>query len=301
MVQKVEAAFNFVWHVKRPRSLARRLGEYTVVMIVGPAVAVVAMGLLASLEASDVMARLSGMAGQAAGSRHFAPYVLMVALFMFVYSYMPNTRVEIKAAFVGALFGGVVWAAVGVIFTRMLVYSAKTMAVYAGFAVVLMFLLWLYISWLVLMLGAQLSFYVQEPEHLRSGHAEIPVTGALRERLALCIMTLIGQRFVAGDARMTINDLAERLHVPGTLIDEIVDDLEDHRLVLTAEDESVAPARDLETITLSSILDAIRHETPDPRRPSPRPVVEADAAARIADEAVRESLAGRTLRDLVAE
>jgi membrane protein len=169
MVQKVEAAFNFVWHVKRPRSLARRLGEYTVVMIVGPAVAVVAMGLLASLEASDVMARLSGMAGQATGSRHFAPYVLMVALFMFVYSYMPNTRVEIKAAFVGALFGGVVWAATGMIFASFVVTSVRNVIIYAGFAIVIVALFWLHISWLILLLGAQLSFCHPAPEPCAPG------------------------------------------------------------------------------------------------------------------------------------
>jgi membrane protein len=300
MIQKVEEAFNFVWHVKRPRSLARRLGEYTVVMLVGPAVAVIAMGLLASLEASEIMARLSGMTPVTAGARlHIAPYVLVIGLFMFVYSYMPNTRVELKAAFIAALFAGAVWAAVGALFARIVIYSAKTMAVYAGFAVVLLFLIWVYVSWLILLLGAQLAFYVQQPEHLRSGHADIPMTGALRERLALCIMTLIAQRFVAGEARLTINGLAEELNVPGTVIDELIDDLEDHGLVLTAEDESVAPARALESIPLAAILDAIRHETPDPRRPSPRPVPGADSIARLADEAVRESVAGRTLRDLV--
>ena len=301
MIQKVEDAFNFVWHVERPRSLARRLTEYTVVMIVGPVVAVIAMGLLASVEASEVVARLQGMAGAPTGTRlHVAPYLLIVGLFMFVYSYMPNTRVEARAAFIGALFAGVLWAAVGAIFTRVVVYSAKTFAIYSGFAVVLLFLVWVYISWLILMLGAQLAFYVQHPEHLRSGHSEIPMTGALRERLALCVMYLVGQRFASGDARWTVNDLAERLNVPGVVINEIVTDLEDHTLVLTAEDESIAPARDLESITLASILDAIRHDTPDPRRPQPRAVREADMVASLADEALRASVEGKTLRDLVS-
>jgi membrane protein len=299
MIQKIEDAFNFVWHVERPRSLARRLSEYTVVMVVGPVVAVIAMGLLASVEASDVVARLSGMAGAAGTRLHVAPYLLIVALFMFLYSYMPNTRVEARAAFIAALFAGVAWAAVGAIFTRIVVYSAKTFAIYAGFAVVFLFLIWIYVSWLVLMLGAQLAFYVQHPEHLRSGHSDIPMTGALRERLALCVMCLVGERFAAGGARWTVNDLAERLDVPGVVINEIVTDLEDHALVLTAEDETIAPAKDLESIALGSIFDAIRHETPDPRRPNPRAVREADAVAKLADDALRSSVAGRTLRDLV--
>ncbi|MCM2312722.1 MAG: YihY family inner membrane protein [Steroidobacteraceae bacterium] len=303
MIQKTEESLNFVWHVERPRSLARRVSEYLVVMLVGPAMAVFAMVLLARIEASDALARLSGLATGDTGTfsnAHLTPYLMVVALFAFVYMYMPNTRVRLGPAGVGALFGGVLWAAVGALFARIVVYSAKTAAIYAGLAVVLLFLVWVYLSWLILLLGAQLSFYVQHPEHLRGGHAEVPLTSALRERVALAVMYLVGERFVAGGTRWTIAGLAERLDVPGTVLDTIVSALQEHGLVLDVEDDSVAPARDLSAITLDAILDAVRHETPDPRRPTPRAVPEADQVARLADEALRASLRGRTLRDLLA-
>jgi membrane protein len=299
MIQKVEGALNFTWHVERPRSLTRRVSEYLVVMLVGPAVAVLAMVLLASIEASSVVAKLSGLAGAAPARSHLAPYVLVVALFMFVYLYMPNTRVRWWPAFVGALAGGMLWAAVGALFARIVVYSAKTAAVYAGFAVVLLFMVWTYLSWLILLLGAQLSFYVQHPEHLRTGHEDIPMTGALRERLALSVMFLLGERFIDGGARWTVNALAERLGIPATVVGDTVSSLEDHGLVLSAEDDTVAPARDLEAISLDAIMDAIRHERPDPRRPKPRAVASADAAANRADEALRASVRGQSLRDLI--
>jgi len=299
MIQKVEQALNFVWHVERPRSLARRASEYVVVMLVGPAVAVLAMVLLARFEASHVMARLAGAAGGEAGRTHLAPYLLVIGLFLFIYVYMPNIRVRLGPAAVGALFAGALWAAVGALFARIVVYSAQTAAVYAGFAVVLLFLVWLYLSWLILLLGAQLSFYVQHPEHLRTGHAEIPLTGALRERLALSVMYLVGERFLDGGPRWTISALAERLDVPGTVLDDIVSALQQHGLVLDVEDDSVAPARDLGAIRLDAILEAVRHEMPDPRRPAPRPVPAADEAARLADAAIGSSLSGRNLRDLL--
>jgi membrane protein len=302
MIQKMEESLNFVWHVERPRSLARRVSEYLVVMLIGPAIAVFAMVLLARVEASDMLARVSGLAtGDTGflGKAHPTPYVMVVALFAFVYVYMPNVRVRLGPAAIGALFAGVLWAAVGALFARIVVYSAQTAAIYAGFAVVLLFLVWLYISWLILLLGAQLSFYVQHPEHLRTGHAQVPLTSALRERIALAVMYLVGERFLAGGARWTIAGLAERLDVPGTLLDEIVSSLQAHGLVLDVEDDTVAPARDLGAITLDTVLDAVRHETPDPRRPTPRPVPDADQVARAADDAMRASLRGRTLRDLL--
>jgi membrane protein len=260
------------------------------------------MVMLARIETSEMIARLSGLAtgdSRTLGDTHFAPYVMVVALFTFIYVYMPNTRVRLGPAAVGALAGGALWAAVGALFTRIVVYSAQTAAIYAGFAVVLLFLVWVYLSWLILLLGAQLSFYVQHPEHLRSGHAQVPLTAALRERLALDVMYLVGERFLAGGPRWSIGDLAERLDVPGTVLDELVSTLQAHGLVLDVEDDTVAPARDLATIPLEAILDAVRHEQPDPRRPTPRPVPGADAAARAADEALRASLRGRSLRDLI--
>jgi len=299
MIQKIEDALNFTWHVERPRSLARRATEYLVIMLTGPILMVAAMVLLTRIEASDMIARLSGLAGGAGGRGHYAPYLLIIGLFWFLYIYMPNTRVRWTAAFIGALFGGAAWVGVGAIFTRIAVYSTQTAVIYAGFAIVLLFLIWLHVSWLIMLLGGQLSFYVQHPEHLRTGHGEIPTTSVLRERIALAAMTLLGQRFIDGGPRWRVSDLADHLDIPASVLDGALSLLEDRGLVLTAEDDTVAPGRDLASITLAEILDAIRHETPDPRRPEPRAVPLADAAARKADQALHASMADTTLRDLL--
>ncbi len=305
MIQKVEDALNFTWHVERPRSFAKRLSEYLVVMLIGPVIIVASMVLMTRIETSAVMSKLSGFAANATGSAgleaHFAPYVLVIGLFWFVYIYMPNTRVRWQAAFIGALFGGAAWVAVGAVFTRIAVYSTQAAAIYAGFAILLLFLIWLHISWLIMLLGGQLSFYIQHPEHLRSGHGPIPTTSILRERIALGAMFLLGQRFLQGGERWRVSDLADHMDVPASILDGTLRLLEDRSLVLTAEDDTVAPARDLSSISLADILDAIRHELPDPRRPDPKSLPPADRAARIADDAMRASMAQTSLRDLLQE
>jgi membrane protein len=216
-----------------------------------------------------------------------------------MYFYMPNTRVKWQAALVGALFGGTVWVSVGAIFARVAVYATQTAAMYAGFAIVLLFLVWLHLSWLIMLLGGQLSFYWQHSEHLRTGHGPIPTTAILRERIAMGAMYLIAQRFVEGSDRWRVSDLADRMDVPASVLDSALCNLEDRGLVLTAEDDTVAPARDLAAITLADILDAVRHETPNPRRPEPHGVAVADAAALAADAAMRERMSKTTLRDLL--
>jgi membrane protein len=299
MIQKIESALNFTWHVERPRSLARRVTEYIVITLVGPVLMVAAVVLLTRIETSDMMGRLPGLTGSTGLRGHYAPYGLIIGLFCFLYIYMPNTRVRWQSAFIGALFGGAAWVGVGAIFTRIAVYATQAANIYAGFAIVLLFMVWLHLSWLIMLLGGQLSFYVQHPEHLRTGHGEIPTTSALRERIALGAMYLLGERFVAGGPRWNVSDLADHMDVPASVLDGELSLLEDRGLVLTAEDDTVAPGRDLDGITLAEILDAVRHETLNPRSPDPRPLPPADQAARLADDAMRASLSRTTLRDLL--
>jgi membrane protein len=125
------------------------------------------------------------------------------------------------------------------------------------------------------------------------------MTGALRERIAMSVMYLVGERFLAGGQRWGLSELADHLDVPATVLGEVISALEAHDLMLTTEDDTVAPARDLGMITLAAILDAIRHEVPNPRRPEPRAIPAADAATELADAALRSATSGRTLRDLI--
>ena len=127
-VQKVEEALNFTWHVDRPRSYARRATEYLVVLLVVPALAVAAMSLLASFEANEVVAKLSGLAAGRSSTGPRTHYILILGLFGFLYVYMPNTRVRFWPAVIGTLFGGFLWAFVGALFARIVVYSAQLAA-----------------------------------------------------------------------------------------------------------------------------------------------------------------------------
>jgi len=115
----------------------------------------------------------------------------------------------------------------------------------------------------------------------------------------MSIMCLLGERFLEGGPRWTVNALAERLMVPAKVLNEVVSILEAQGLVLTAEDDTVAPGRDLSAIRLTAILDAVRHEIPNPRCPQPRSVAAADAASQAIEQAMRDALGERTLRDLL--
>jgi len=302
MIQKVEESFNFVWRVEQPRSFARRFSEYLSVMVVGPALIVAAFGLLATVSNSALMQRVG--AYEPFGTMivivgHLTPYLLVTGVFTFMYGFIPNCQVRFRAALIGGLFAGALWAASGALFTSFVASSARTMVIYAGFAIVIVTLFWLYISWLVLLLGAQLAFYVQNPQYLRPGRGEIRLNSSLRERVALSIMYLIVCDYRDAQKRWTINALADHLGLPGAAVGPIVTALERKNLLLLADDDTWVPGRDPELIQLTDVLDAVRNDTAGPRLGKIRDIAPAVSAARAAEAALKESLAGKTVKDLV--
>ncbi len=301
MIQKVEEAFNFVWRVEQPRSLMRRVSEYLSVMIVGPALIVAALGLIATFSHTSSMQALASY--EPFGSilvafGHLTTYVLVTAVFTFLYAFLPNTKVRFIAALIGGVFAGVVWAATGMIFTTFVVESTRNIVVYASFAIVIVALIWLHISWLILLLGAQLSFYVQNPQYLRPGRGEIQLNASLRERVALSIMYLVVSDYRTASHRWATNRLADHLDLPGVALSPIVTALERAKLLLLAEDETWVPARDPQTIGLGEVLEAVRYDTAGPRLGRIRDIAPAVAAARAAEEAMAKSLNGKTVMDL---
>jgi membrane protein len=170
MAQKVETSFNFVWRVEQPRSYLRRFGEYLGIILIGPTVMSLAIGFTASLESDAIIKRIAtlGPVGHSlAVASGLAPYLLVIATFVLLYVYVPNTRVRLKPAIIAAIVAGASWVSMGGLFTTFLVNVTRNEAIYSGFAIVLAAMIWLQLSWLILLLGAQLAFYLQNPAHLR--------------------------------------------------------------------------------------------------------------------------------------
>ena len=304
MVEKVEESFNFVWRVEQPRSLGRRFSEYLSVIVLGPTVLVGAFALMAAIGSSAVVQTLShyepfGTIILLLG--RITPYLLVIGVFTFLYGFIPNTQVRFRAALIGGLTAGLTWTASGVILTSFISAGGGTMVIYAGFAIVIIALIWLHVSWLILLLGAQLAFYVQNPQYLRPGRGEIQLNSSLRERVALSIMYLIVCDYQNSEHRWTINKLAEHLLLPGAALGPIVTALERRGLLIVTDDDSWLPAKDPSVIELGEVLDAVRKDESGPRLSKIRDVAPAVNAALAAEAALKDSVKGKTVRDLVAE
>ena len=261
VIQKIEESFNHIWHVERARSLARRFSEYLSVLIIGPILVVAGLGLVASLSTDSILLWLTShqpfgtllvMLGK------LAPLAVIAGGFTFLYSFIPNTRVRLKYAAAAGLAAGAVWVAGSLGFAHLASYSTRMMAIYASFAIVLLALMWVWLNWLILLTGALLAFYLQNPHYLRSGQREVVPTARLRERLALSVMYLVGQAFEVDGRRWTVDSLSETLEVPSIALGPVVDALEAVGLLETTERETLVPGRDLAGIRLDQVLAAVR-------------------------------------------
>jgi membrane protein len=302
-IQKVETSFNFVWRVDRPRSLVRRFSEYLSVMIVGPILLAVALGLLGSAVHSQVAQWLDSVAYLAwffGALGRLLPFAIVAVVFTFMYALIPNTRVETRAAVIGGVTGGIIWALVGQVFTAVLLYSSQMMVVYTGFAIVLTTLIWVYLSWLILLIGAELAFYVQFPQYLPLGHDSVALEGSVRERLGLSIMVLIARDYHRGLPHWSAPRLAEELDVPRAALAPLLAALEKAGLLTATEKEQFVPGRDPESILVAAIIAALRSPAGGRSTPAVRTVAPAAKVLAQIDGALERELGERTLKDLIA-
>lgn len=263
MVQKIEESFNYVWYVTKPRSFARRFTEYMLVLLVGPVVIVIALGAIASVGNESVVLWLShhSVFGPIfSATSKVTPYLLITSVFTFLYWYMPNTKVNVRSALVGGLSGGIMWATLGMVFAAFIANSARTQAIYASFAIAITTLLWLYLNWLLLLIGSQIAFYFQNPAYLRLGRREPRLSNAMRERVALNVMFLVGKEFRNPAQGVTLDSLSEVLRIPSITLAPITSSLEARGLLTSNEKEGLLPGRDLSRLTLSDILSVVRQD-----------------------------------------
>jgi membrane protein len=292
MIQKVEDTFNHIWQVQKSRSFARRFSDYLSVILIGPILMVTAMGLLATISSSAAMQAIGEVrpfGALLAAVGRLGPLALVVTVFAFVYAFVPNTRVRISAALAGALIAGAAWALGGSLFASIVVGSTRYAAIYSSFAIAIIALVWLYLSWLILLLGAQIAFYVQHPGHLRHGQERLKLSINEVESLALGIMREVAKGF-RGGPRPAYSDLSRALGPPARALEDIVNQLEAAGLLAQTEDETFLPGRDPGTVTLSEILAAVRGDGDGPDMP---------AALRQARAGENQCLAGRHLADLL--
>ncbi|MFZ5996555.1 MAG: YihY/virulence factor BrkB family protein [Nitrospirota bacterium] len=306
MIQKVEESFNYIWKVNRPRGFLRRFSDYLSVLLIGPVLIFSAMGITASIMSTHVVQKIIslepfGTAVYIAGA--IIPYFIVCAAFTFIYIFIPNVKVQLRSALTGGVFAGILWEASGWAFASFVATSTRYPAIYSGFAIVILFMMWIYLSWLILLTGAAVSFYHQYPQLITPRREPFIVSSRLRERISLLIMFHIGYHFYHNLPPWTLDGLMRHIRLPFQPILEILTLLKGKSLVFETGDDPplYLPARDIETIPLKEILDAVRTAGEGSYHPSGECISESEIERTLKriDEAISGALGESTLKSVV--
>ncbi|MEJ2696692.1 MAG: YihY/virulence factor BrkB family protein [Candidatus Sulfobium sp.] len=305
-INKIESALNFIWGVMNPRGIAQRFSSYLSVILVGPVLVFSALGLTASLMNYGIVQKLIAM--EPFGTVAYLlgkviPYFFVWAAFTFVYVFLPNTDVKIKSASAGGLAAAILWETAGWVFASFIATSTKYSFIYSGFAIVILFMIWLYLSWEILLIGARISFYEQYPQFLAASGKACLMGDRLRERLVVYIMFLIGYNFYHNRAHWQFDSLVNRLGYPVGIVRETIAVLEKKGLLVRASGEfAYLPGRSLDTISVRDILDVVRspgEKVPVCAETGFFSVPEIDKVMTKVDEAIEDTLRKETLKTLI--
>ena len=264
LVQKVERSFNMIWRVPDGRSLAQRFSNYLSVIMVGPLLMVSAIGVSATIFSSEFVQTL--IAIEPLGSvililSRFTPFFLVAGAFTFVYVFMPNTRVKVRYAFIGGLIAGVSWQAGGMLFASFVAGSAKYAAIYSSFAIGIILLIWVYLNWMILLLGASIVFYLQNPGSVAKRH-RVRFSPELQEKVAMVIMWLVCKPFSEGKPAPQQEKLEHQLRVPGEVSRRMSDKLIRGGLISLAgpNGDLLVPGRSLDLIKVEDVMAVVRED-----------------------------------------
>ncbi len=304
-VQQIEDALNYLWHIRTSRTFVRKMRDYLSVLLVGPVLVVAAIGVGASLMSNTVVNEL--MSRQIVGTTiifigKISPFILISLSFTMIYYLLPNTKVRFVSALAGGLSAGTLWVAAGAAFASFVASSVHYSAIYSGFAIVILLMMWLYFNWLILLTGAKVSFYHQFPGLLALRDETAIHSDALRQKQAVLVMYLIGSHYFLNKERWTVNALKARLGLPAGLIEDIVTALARHSLILKAgDDDGFIPARDIGTITVLEVVRAVAEpsEAVDRFVREPFSVAGIEGLFNQFEKALDTTFGEKTIRDLM--
>ena len=305
LIQKVESGCNYIWKVDRPRSFGRRFSEYLSVLTVGPVVLFSALAVTASFMNQALVQKL--MTLEPFGFGYFVlsklfPYLLICAGFTALYYFIPNTRVRFRAALVGGVVAGIGWQTASWAFASFASTATQYDAIYSSFAILIFLLIWLYVSWIIMLIGCHIAFLWQHTEYLHRRAHSPRMGGRMTEELALLVMALVGHHMIKRQPPWREESLARHLRVPPELLYRVLDVLLAGRFLAHSSEQppGLLAARDLDTTTVRELLEAVRESEKGlsirERELPPHRLV--NQTMRSLEQALDGAVAGLTLRQL---
>jgi membrane protein len=269
----IEKSFNDIWGIKRPRPFGRKFSDYLSMMLICPLLIIVsssatvfiATQIVAITEKIELLGVLSPLIFFIL---KILPYVAIWILFTFIYIFMPNGKVNLKAGLLAGIVAGTTYQLVQWAYINFQIGAAKYNAIYGSFAALPLFLVWLQLSWLIVLLGAEISFAHQNVDMYEFEPDCLKASFSFKKLLSLRIAHLLAKRFSEGQGPLSDIAIAQTLEAPVRLVRQLVYELYEAGIlsrIKGEDDKEIAyqPAKTVEALTIHSVLQALERRGVD--------------------------------------
>lgn len=264
LLGNIEKSFNDIWGVTTQRSLGRKIADYLSVALLCPVLTIIAGSatVLVAARTASVVERLSflgSLAGPLLLLLKLLPYAVLWIAFTFIYAFMPNTRVRMKSALWGGILAGTAYQLVQLAYVSFQIGVAKYGAIYGSFAALPLLLVWLELSWTIVLLGAEVSFAHQNVETYEYEQDCLGASHSFRRTVAVLVASRCVKALLGGEGPLTAEDISRGLDAPIRLIRSVLSELTRARIlseVCRAGRGEVAyePALDVRQLTVAGVI-----------------------------------------------
>jgi membrane protein len=267
VLANIESSFNDIWGISKPRTLVRKISDYLSFMLVCPFLFMMSSTVTVVLasefqHAAKKIWLLGALSPAFFLVLKLAPLFLLWLMFTFIYIFMPNTKVTVQAGALAGVIAALLFQFFQVLYINSQIWITNYNAIYGSFAALPLFLVWLQMSWLIVLLGAEYSFAQQNVETYEFEHAYDEVSYSFKRLLSLRIAHAVMRNFSRAKAPLSAIQISQKLEIPLRLVRELLRELREAGVisqVLLDDDRTVAyqPARSPDGITIQYVIDAL--------------------------------------------
>jgi membrane protein len=267
LLSNIELSFNDIWQIKKSRVMGRKISDYISLVVIAPVLLVASSGVTVFLsnqaQSGAETIPLIGYLGPVLGFiAMIIPYVLVWLVFTLLFIVMPNTKVKFGSAFTAGVIAGTMFQLFQLLYITFQSKLFDYNDVYGSFAVLPLFLVWLQLSWLIVLFGAEVAFANQNVGHYEAESETINISHHMKRTVSLMIARLISLNFRNGIAPMTAEQIANKLDLPVRLVRDILYELLQIGLVsetvtLNIKENAYQPATDIGRLTVGIVINML--------------------------------------------
>lgn len=269
----IEVSFNAIWQIRKSRVWFRKFSDYLSMVLIAPILMILSSSATVFITTSVTqITQKVEVLGMVSPFIFFLvkliPYVLIWLLLTVIYIVMPNTKVNFKSALVGGIIAGTIFVIVQWLYIHFQVGVSRSNAIYGSFAALPLFIVWLQMSWLVVLFGAEISYSDQNVEKYEFEYDIINISNYNYRIVTLLLMSLIVKNFSHSNIPLSASQISKELKIPLRLVQKIIYNLLECRILseVSTNDSKLQkyqPALDIHNITISYVLSAIDHNGSD--------------------------------------